>query len=135
MAQEICKKLLPQADVFSRGIYANPSYEIPGKVTDFLSSQNITPSAHHSTQLTEKDLSNADLIFCMEQAHFNRLADRYAQYSSKLWLLNDFAFDKETDLEDPISLSGRAFIKQAVKLQKAVEAAAAKIKQEYGENK
>ena len=135
MAQEICKKLLPQAEVFSRGIYANPSYEIPAKVTNFLSSQGVTPASHVSTQLTEGDLSQADLIFCMEQKHLNRLLDHYAQYTPKLWLLNDFAFEKETDLEDPISLSGRAFIKQAVKLQKAVEASATKIKQKYGENK
>lgn len=135
MAQEICKKLLPQAEVFSRGLYADATYEIPGKVTDFLSSLGITPSAHCSTQLTEKDLDRADLIFCMEQAHLSRLLDRYAQYTPKLWLLTDFAFEKETDLQDPISLSGRAFVKQAVKLQQAVEAAAAKIKQQYGENK
>lgn len=135
MAQEICKRLLPQAEIFSRGLYADTSYEVPEKVTSFLSSLGITPSPHRSTQLTEEDLSKADYIFCMEQAHLDRLLDRYAQYTSKLWLLNDFAFEKETDLQDPISLSGHAFIKQAVKLQKAVEATAQKIKQPYGDSK
>lgn len=133
MAQEICKKLLPQAEVFSRGLYADTAYEIPAKVTSFLSSQAIIPAAHHSTQLTDKDLAYADLIFCMEQAHLNRLLDRYAQYTSKLWLLTDFAFEKEIDLQDPISLSGRAFVKQALLLQKAVEATVLKIKQQYGD--
>ena len=133
MAQEICKKLLPQAEVFSRGLYADTTYEIPAKVTSFLSSQAITPAVHQSTQLTEKDLAYADLIFCMEQTHLNRLLDRYAQYTSKLWLLTDFAFEKEIDLQDPISLSGRAFVKQALLLQKAVEATVLKIKQQYGD--
>jgi len=135
MAQEICRKFLPQAEVFSRGLYANTSYQIPEKVTDFLSSLGIVPTEHHSTQLTPKDLAKADLIFCMEQDHLNRLLDRYAQYTDKLWLLNDFAFEEETDLEDPISLEGRAFLKQAVKLEKAVKAAVSKIQQPHGENK
>ena len=128
MAQEILKKLLPQAEVFSRGLYANAQYQIPGKVLDFLASQQIIPGPHVSTQLTEADLKAADFIFCMERRHLEKLVDQYAQYSQKMWLLNDFAFNKETDLEDPIGLQGAAFVKQAKLLQQAVTACAAQIK-------
>lgn len=132
MAQEICKNLLPQASVFSRGLYANKEYAVPTKVLDFLSSLNITPTPHISTQLTADDLREADYIFCMEKAHLENLLDRYAQYSDKMWLLNDFSFSKDTNLQDPILLSGRSFIKQATLLHKAVETAVKRIKQTQG---
>lgn len=132
MAQEICKNLFPQASVFSRGLYANAEYVVPTKVWDFLHSLHITPTPHVSAQLTAEDLRQADYIFCMEKTHLEKLLDRYAQYSDKMWLLNDFSFSKETDLQDPILLSGRSFIKQASLLQGAVEAAVKKIKQNQG---
>ena len=128
LAQEFLKQLLPGVTVFSRGLYANPSYEVPQKVKDALSAHHITFTNHTSTQLTAQDLAKADLIFCMEQPHTNLLLDKYAQYTDKLWLLTDFAFDTPQDLPDPISLEGRAFAKQAEHLYKTCQAAAERIK-------
>lgn len=124
MAQEFMKKLYPQATVFSRGLYADPQLCVPQKVLHFLQQQHITPSPHIPAQLTADDLEQADFVFCMEQEQVDKLCDRYAQYTDKIWLLQDFAFGKETDMEDPIGLSGAAFDKQARLLQKAVEAVA-----------
>ena len=127
IAQELMKKLLPRAEVFSRGLYVDPELSVPQKVLDFLADQKIMPAPHRPVQLTEQDLQQADLIFCMEPQHMDKLADRYAQYTDKLWLLNDFAFGKETPVVDPISLSGSAFQKQARLLQKAVAACALRL--------
>ena len=66
----------------------------------------------------------------MELRHLDFLLDRYAQYTGKLWLINDFAFGQETAVEDPIGLHGRAFEKQARILQKAVLACVARLKKE-----
>ena len=131
MAQEFLKQLLPEAEVFSRGLYADKSYQVPQKVQDVLSEHQIQFSGHTSTQLTPDDLAQADLIFCMEQAHEERLLDRYPQYTDKLWLLTDFALDEPQDLIDPISLSGRSFEKQAQQLYKVCEAAAKRIKNDF----
>lgn len=131
MAQEFLKQLLPEAEVFSRGLYADKSYQVPQKVQDALVAHQIQFSGHTSTQLTPDDLAQADLIFCMEQAHEERLLDRYPQYTDKLWLLTDFAFDKPQDLTDPISLNGRSFDKQAQQLYNACEAAAKRIKTDF----
>ena len=103
---------------------------MPAKVTDFLQKNGIAVPPHTSTQLTKEDLEKADVIFFMEQAHLDKISDRYAQYLDKMWLLNDYAFGREEDLEDPISLSGRAFEKSAERLKKAVTAAAEKLKAE-----
>ena len=124
------KTLLPSAEVFSRGLYVDPELSVPQKVLTFLAENQITPLLHHPTQLSQADLQYADFVFCMEPSHADFLADRYAQYSDKLWLLNDFAFGKETAVEDPIGWQGRAFEKQARLLQKAVIACAARLKKE-----
>ena len=130
MAQELLKQQLPQAEVFSRGLYTDPELTVPEKVLKFLAKNNLTPAPHRPAQLTEADLQRADFIFCMEPEHFDKLADRYAQYMDKMWLLNDFAFEKETAMEDPIGLEGGAFEKQATLLQKAVSAVAKRIQAE-----
>ena len=130
MAQEIAKQLFPQATVFSRGLYVDPDLTIPSKVLQFLEKQQITASPHCPVQLTQEDLKEADFVFCMEPEHLEKLSDQYAPYMDKMWLLNDFAFGKETAVEDPIGLSGKAFEKQAALLQKAVTACVQRIKQE-----
>ena len=94
MAQEFFKKLLPGIEVFSRGLYADANYQVPGKVLEVLKTRQIPFQGHTSTQLTAADLAAADLIFCMEETHLERLLDRYPQYTDKIWLLTDFAFDK-----------------------------------------
>ena len=131
MAQEFLKKLLPSVEVFSRGFYANPAYEVPQKVRQALSARQIEFHGHISTQLTPADLAEADLIFCMESAHEERLLDRYPQYTDKIWLLTDFAFDKPHELPDPVSLEGRLFNKQAGQIYQACTAAARRITQDF----
>ena len=113
MAQELLKQVLPQADVFSRGLYADPEFPVPGKVLKFLAANNLTPAPHRPTPLQASELQSADYVFCMEPQQRDFLADRYAQYSDKIWLVNEFAYGKETEVEDPISLHGSAFEKQA----------------------
>lgn len=131
MAQEFLKHLLPGNEVFSRGIYANPSYIVPQKVKQALAKHQIQFTGHTSTPLTATDLQQADLIFCMEKAHEEFLLDRYSQHTDKIWLLTDFAYDKPEDIEDPIALDGRAFEKSADKLYKACQAAAQRIKSDF----
>ncbi len=127
MAQEFFKQLLPKETVFSRGLYADPSYEVPQKVKDALAAHHILFTQHTATPLNAQDLQQADLIFCMEQTHLDGLLDRYAQYTDKIWLLTDFAFDNAQDLPDPIGLEGHAFAKQVQRLYNACSAAAKRI--------
>ena len=128
MAQHLMQKYLPQAEVFSRGIYAETEQSAPENVVLFLAEQGIKLENHRPRQLSEQDLQTADLVFCMEPEQAEKLTDRYAQYTDKIWLLNEFAFGKETAVEDPVNLKGRAFIKVAKRLQEAVEACAERLK-------
>ena len=128
MAQELLKKAVPEANVFSRGLYADPSYTVPSKVLAFLAEQGVTPAPHTPAPLQAQDLQTADLILLMQQRHLDQLADRYAQHSDKMYLLNDFAFGQEKDVADPISLSGKAFEKAATQLTLAIQAIAKQLK-------
>jgi protein-tyrosine phosphatase len=127
MAQYLLKKYLPQAETFSRGLYAETEQTVPENVVRFLAEQGISLTEHQPSQLTPQDLENADWVFCMEPWQVEKLTDRYAQYTDKIWLLNEFAFGKETAVEDPVNLSGRAFTKVAKKLQDAVIACAERL--------
>ena len=135
MAQEFLKRLLPRTEVFSRGLYANPAYVVPQKVITALTKHDIPFTQHVSTQLTGADLEKADLIFCMEQAHEELLLDRYSQYTDKIWLLADFAYNRRENIEDPISFEGRTFEKVADKLYQTCQAAAKRIEQDFNTQK
>ena len=131
MAQEFLKQLLPGQTVFSRGLYADPTFVVPDKVQQALKARKIPFKGHVSTPLTPADLADADLIFCVEKSHEERLLDRYPQYTDKIWLLTDFAFDKPQDLVDPIGMEGHGFEKQVTLLYRACEAVAKRIQKEY----
>lgn len=128
MAQELLKQICPTIESFSRGLYADPSFAVPAKVLAFLAKHGITPDEHTPAPLQEQDLQTADIILLMEQRHLDKLVDRYAQYSDKMYLLNEFAFGQETDIADPISLSGKAFEKAATQLTLAIQAIAKQLK-------
>jgi protein-tyrosine-phosphatase len=131
MAQEFLKSLLPGVEVVSRGLYADPSYMVPAKVIDALAKHHISFIKHTSTQLTTADLQTADLIFCMERSHEERLLDRYPQFTDKIWLLADFALDKTENVADPIAFEGRSFDKLAQRLYELCQAAAKRITQDF----
>ncbi len=127
LAQEFLKSMLPQISIFSRGLYANPGFVVPAKVQQALLTRHLPVPQHQATALTANDLAQADLIFCMERAHEERLLDCYPQYTDKIWLLPLFALGQQADITDPISLEGRAFEKQIDFLYKVVEAASKRL--------
>lgn len=131
MAQEFLRKLLPGATVFSRGLYADPTYVVPQKVIQALATHQINFTGHTSTPLTVDDLAQADLIFCMEKSHEERLLDRYPQFTDKIWLLTDFATHTSEDIADPIVLEWRSFEKQAQRLYGLCQQAAHRINQDF----
>ncbi len=131
MAQELTKKWLPEVEVFSRGLYVDPSLQVPEKIIRFLAACEIAFTSHAPTQLMPKDLQEADLIFCMETEHQDKLLDRYAQYTNKIWLLYEFALGKKKTIDDPINLTGRAFEKRASELKKIVAQAIKRIQKDF----
>ena len=127
MAEHLLKKYLPNAEVFSRGLYAETQQAVPEEVVRFLAKEGITLGDYRPRQLTPQDLDDADWVFCMEPPQADKLTDRYAQHTDKIWLLNEFAYGKETPVTDPVNLKGRAFEKVAGSLRDAVRVCAKRL--------
>lgn len=108
-------------EVFSRGVYASPQYEIPPKIKNFLIENGAEPQGHTSTLVSAEDLASSDLVLTMTQDQLDLLLDRYPQYSDKIFLFLDYAYGKEEDMPDPIGKSGYAFERVMGNLKKATE--------------
>ncbi|MCR4662404.1 MAG: hypothetical protein K5622_00770 [Endomicrobiaceae bacterium] len=119
MSQEILKDLLKKhnrldIEVISRGTYALPHIVIPSKIKNFLLKNNIDFDKNHvPTQYSKQDLNSCDLIFVMTQEQYDEITDRYAEFSDKIYILNEFVSNKTRDIDDPISLEGKPFEKAA----------------------
>ena len=131
IAQELMHKLIKErglaAEVFSRGIYADSGLRPPAKVIDFLKEAGITPAPHIPTLVSAADMARADIILVMEQRQLDYLKDLYAQYSDKMFLLRDYAFGEDEDVDDPMGLNGHAFTKAARAIENAVKSIADKL--------
>ena len=125
ISQEILKDLLKKnnrndIDVISRGTYALPHITIPNKIKDFLLKNNIRYEKHIPTQYSKQDLSSSDFIFVMTQDQYDEITDKYAEFSDKIYLLEEFISNKTRDIDDPISLVGKAFEKAANNLKNLI---------------
>lgn len=112
----------------SRGIYAQDFYAVPQKLWDFLKSKGIEKTEHKSTLLTKEDLQNNDLILTMTDDQKEFILDRYAQFTDKVFLLQEYVYEKEEEVKDPISFSGSSFNKVMEKVYTAVKDLYKKIK-------
>lgn len=104
----------------SRGIYAQDFYAVPQKLWDFLKSKDIEKTEHKSTLLTKEDLQNNDLILTMTDDQKEFILDRYAQFTDKVFLLQEYVYEKEEEVKDPISFSGSSFNKVMEKVYQSV---------------
>lgn len=104
----------------SRGIYAQDYYAVPDKMWDFLASKGIKKTDHKSTLLTKQDLENCDLILTMTAEQKEDILDKYAQFTDKVFMLQEYIYDKEEEVKDPISFSGSSFNKVMEKVYTVV---------------
>lgn len=109
-----------QVQAISRGIYAQDFYAVPDKLWDFLSFKGIKKTEHKSTLLTKDDLENNDLILTMTEDQKDFILDRYAQFTDKVYLLQEYVYNREEEVKDPISFSGSSFNKVMEKIYTVV---------------
>ncbi|WP_458402186.1 arsenate reductase/protein-tyrosine-phosphatase family protein [Candidatus Avelusimicrobium sp.] len=125
VAQQLLQRLLtqnkkPNIDVISRGIYTSPAYAVPDKIKNFLAQKQILPQAHTPVLLSKQDLAQSDLVLVMTQEQWDFVFNQAPQFTAKYHLLAEYALGQEQDIEDPISLTGKAFDRVMTQLEKAV---------------
>ena len=104
----------------SRGIYAQDYYTVPDKIWSFLAAKGIAQIEHKSTLLTKQDLQNCDLILTMTAEQKEYILDKFAQFTDKVFMLQEFVYEEEKDFKDPISFSGSSFNKVMEKIYQTV---------------
>jgi protein-tyrosine-phosphatase len=116
-----------EATASSAGVFAKRYYEVPQKIKDYLNSKGVQSAPHTPKFVSRQDLELSDLILVMENMHYELLIDKYPQFSDKIRLFNDYIFNKEKDVEDPISKNGSKFVKSMEFLDGAVKVLIEKI--------
>lgn len=78
--------------------------------------------SHYRAKMVNEDLVNqADLILTMTKVHKNRLISRYEGIEGKTYLINEYAFGVEDDIEDPFGGELEIYHIVGKKIYQAVE--------------
>lgn len=86
--------------VVSAGVFASPGMPASHEAVQAMQKQGIDLSGHHSQFLTPELIHEADVIYCMTQAHRDAVVQTAPHAASKALLL-----DARGDIEDPIGQS------------------------------
>ena len=132
MSQELLKQIVKQKgkndiEVFSRGTLVFSNLRVPDKIKNFLKKNGIEYTSHTPTLISKQDLEDANMIFVMTMDQFEELTDKYSQFSDKIFLLMDYCYEKQQDIDDPIGKEGFSFNRAANKLKQAIEILADKV--------
>ena len=126
MSQEILKNILAQKgitdiEVFSRGTFVFDNLRVPDKIKKFLKKNGIEYTTHTPTLISKQDLESADMLFVMTQDQLEELTDKYSQFSDKIFLLLDYCYEQQKDIDDPINKEGFSFNRAAKNLKQTIE--------------
>jgi len=110
MAEALLRHMLQKAgldgfEVFSRGVAADDGRLMSPEAREALRAEGIDGSQHRAASLTMADLERADLIFVMEERHWDIVKSQFsANYVRKTHLLKEYAGDGapgDRDIADP----------------------------------
>ena len=89
-------------------------------VLEYLASKGIENVPHQPTQFDPAELEDVDFAFCMEPQQRDRLLDQYAQYTDKIWLLDEYVYGTESTVPAPMGLDKAAFFTIAAQLDHTI---------------
>ena len=128
MAEALAKKMAPQHNTSSAGLYAlggeRPSAEA---VQTMEKEYGVDISAYRARQATADMVARADLVLTMTEAQAATLSASYPQFSNKIHPLVKYAFGKGGDVPDPYGMGIGSYIDAAAELEKMVAAVLEKI--------
>lgn len=126
MAEGIFKNIAKNMDlnlkISSAGISALDGDRVSAGAVKAMKNIGIDISGYKSSLVNIELVEEADIILTMSNSHKDILSSRFPNFRDKIYLLNDYAFGKTNDIEDPFggSLSGYEIARDEISL--AVEA-------------
>ena len=103
LRHEVTNRKVSNVSVSSAGIYAFPGNPPDPVMVDHLQKQGIPVAPHESRQVSEEDITWADLILVMEQAHARDLEVRWPESKGKTESLGRYISEGRDadDIVDP----------------------------------
>ena len=105
MAEGILRKIANQKGLelsaSSAGIFANSESPAAINAINSVGDVGVDIKGHRSKIVTEEIIDSSDLILTMTASHKDILVSNYPDKKYKIFLLNDYAFGKEKDIQDP----------------------------------
>lgn len=98
--------------VISAGAFASAGAPASAEAVEALGQMNVDISSHRSRPLTPELIHQADVIFCMTQAHRQFIIDIFPGAADKTMLL-----DPQGDVEDPIGSSPAVYQRCAERIR------------------
>nr|WP_300006089.1 low molecular weight protein arginine phosphatase [Tissierella sp.] len=105
MAEGILRKIAKEKGLdivsSSAGIFADSGSPAASNAINSLVDIGINIKTHRSQLVTEDLIDSSDLILTMTNSHKNMLVSNYPDKKYKIFLLNEYAFGKNQDIQDP----------------------------------
>ncbi len=108
-------------DVSSAGTHATKGLPAAQFAVEGMKDIGIDISNHSSNQVNREMLENADLVLTMSNSHKNQLLSQYPFTKDKLFLLNEYAFGTDRQIEDPFGAPKRYYEKARDQIYEAIE--------------
>ncbi len=125
MAEVIFNKLSKDKSLnhsaISRGTAVFMQQPMNTKSKNALNSNNFDVKNHTSLQLTLEDIEECDLVLTMTSAHKIALKNAFPKFKSKIYDINEKAYGKDSDIEDPYGKEQEAYDKCFNELLEAIE--------------
>ena len=83
--------------------------------------KGIDISNHQSKTVNEKLIEESHLVLTMSIGHKNALILQYPQHKEKILMLNEYAFGRNKDIEDPFGGSKRDYERARDEIIVAIE--------------
>ena len=101
LLKDLAEKNNLDLEVKSAGVFAMDGDNVSENARKALASLDIDISNHKSQNVGKDLVDEADLILTMSKSHKETLILNYPHISKKVFLLNDYAFNNDRDIQDP----------------------------------
>ncbi len=123
LARQMCKEDRPEIEFSSMGTDALVGEPADDKAIQVLAELGIDLSRHRARYLVAQELSDAELILCMDRYHLTFINAMFPQLAYKTFLLNDYPEKRwfRHSIADPYKRSLGKFRKSRDTIKLALE--------------
>ena len=125
MAEGILKKIAGEKGLdlvsSSAGIFAEEGNPPAINAVDSLGALGINIRDHRSQRVTAEVIDKSDLILTMTSSHKEMLVSNYPDKKYKIFMLNEYAFGKARDIQDPYGGNKQVYDRARDEIIEAIE--------------